>query len=522
MKFSEIINDQQLATEAIRRWITTAICMVVAVVAAMWIVNQQFFMFAILASVVVTTFVTVGMQRTAWILIVICWGFKGFIHALFVPLATRDIVVMVVVCSYIAQRALGQTVQRQRSVLGTLVIINCAYVAFTFLCHPVGVHALGAETMGGRPYFNVFIALCAYWIVVHMPESYKSATKIPLWLTVGITFSGAIGVSVYIFPSITPYVWFFYSDIDIAGYLGSLKAAGDQAQVQRFKALGPFGVALLQLLSAYFPPRKLVNPLRWPPYLFLFGFAAILASGFRSGLLFALACVALAAWFRGGWRDVVIGGVIGALFLGFLIVGQGRFFELPLPMQRALGSLPGQWNEAVRAEVTVSNSRWLWWRQIIEEGATVHNWWIGDGFGVSEEDYGLIIGGQVGFEEAASVTGAFHNGPLSALRYVGVVGLALLYALMITAAVYSVKCVRRCRGTPLLPVAIFLAAQLVWSPIHYTFVFGSYDVELVEHIFLIGLLTLVWRMSERPLPPRAAALTAEPFPRNNRRALLST
>jgi len=67
---------------------------------------------------------------------------------------------------------------------------------------------------------------------------------------------------------------------------------------------------------------------------------------------------------------------------------------------------------------------------------------------------------------------------------------------MIAAAIYSVKCVHRCRGTPLLPVAIFLAIQLVWIPIHFTFVFGAFDQQLPDHMFLIGLLLLVWHMSE--------------------------
>ena len=88
MKFSEIINDQQLATEAIRRWITVAICIVIAVVAAFWIAYQQFFMLALAVGVAVTAFVTVGMQRSAWILILIGWYMTGQINALPVPLST--------------------------------------------------------------------------------------------------------------------------------------------------------------------------------------------------------------------------------------------------------------------------------------------------------------------------------------------------------------------------------------------------------------------------------------------------
>jgi hypothetical protein len=256
-------------------------------------------------------------------------------------------------------------------------------------------------------------------------------------------------------------------------------------------------------------------------YLVLLGFVAILASGFRSSLLVAFASLALGSWFHRGWRGVAIGGVVGALLLGFVLVGQGRWFSLPLPAQRALGSLPGQWDEAAVSEVKTSNLRWEWWRRIIE-GGVIKNWWTGDGFAITEEDYNLITGGTMGFEEAGDIVGGFHNGPLTAIRAVGIVGLALYYALMFGAAAYSVKCVRRCRGTPLLPLAIFLAIQFVWTPIQFTFVFGSYDNQLADYLFMIGLLTLVGRMSERPPPSTEPVPAMQPLSRYNGRTLVST
>jgi hypothetical protein len=92
---------------------------------------------------------------------------------------------------------------------------------------------------------------------------------------------------------------------------------------------------------------------------------------------------------------------------------------------------------------------------------------------------------------------------------------------MIAAAVASVICVRRCYDTPLLPVSIFLAAQLVWHPIAFTLLFGQYDKQLAERLFLIGLLTLVWRMSERTPPATEPAPATRPLSSNNRRALVS-
>ena len=140
---------------------------------------------------------------------------------------------------------------------------------------------------------------------------------------------------------------------------------------------------------------------------------------------------------------------------------------------------------------------------------------------MSERDYESIIGGRVNFEQGADITGALHNGPLTTIRYAGVGGLVLFYALMIAGAVSSVKCVRRCRGTPLFPVSLFLAMQLVWTPIQYTFLFGGYDAQFPEQLFLTALLTLVRRMSDRPPPSTEPAVIARPFSRNNGGARVS-
>jgi hypothetical protein len=455
------------------------------------------------------------MQRSSWLLIIISWRLTGEIHALPLPLATRDVVVLFVTFSYTMQRIFGQTIRRWWGALGALVFINFAWLAVTFLFHPVGVHALGAQTMGGLPYFKVFIALCAYWVIVHLPESYASVVRIPWWLLASSMFSALLSATVYIAPSATPYVWFFYSDVDVSGYMESLQTTGSGTDIHRLGSFGPFGLMVIQFTAAYYLPRKFLNPARWQFYLFALGLVAILVSGFRSSLAFAMGCVALAAWFHHrGWREVVLGGVVGALLLGFLVFGQGRLFDLPLSVQRTLGSLPGQWDEVVQEAVKNSNRRWDWWHEILTEGA-IKNWWVGDGFGIGETDYDLIAGGRLNFEEGATLTGALHNGPLTTIRYAGVVGLVLFYALMIAGAVSSVKCVRRCRGTPLQPVAIFLAIDLVWTPIQYTFLFGGFDSQLPEQLFLTGLLTLVWRMSERRPPPTEPAVVARPFSWNN-------
>jgi len=415
MKLSDITRRREHATEAIQQWIAVAVWIVVAIVVADWIATRHLLRLAGFAGIALTIILAAGMKRSAWLWIVVGWSLTGYIHALPVPLAARDLVVLLVACSYAVQRVSGQASRQSWGVLGALVAINCAHMAVTFLYHPVGLRALGAETMGGRPYFNIFIAWCAYWVIVHQPDSYRSVTRIPLWLMAGMSLSTLISVVVYIFPAITPYVWYLYGSVDVSEYTASLHAATSTAlepQVRRFAQLAPFGLMLVQFLSAYYPPRTLLNPLRRRFYLFVLGIAAVLASGFRNTLLFAFASLVLASWFHRGWREVVLGGAIGTLLLGILIFGQGRFYELPLPAQRALSFLPGQWADPVEQEVRDSNRRFDWWRQMIEEGI-IKNWWVGDGFGVSENDYELLRGH---FTEFATLSGAFHNGPLSTIR----------------------------------------------------------------------------------------------------------
>ena len=498
MKLQEIVSNPYEGREVIRRWIAMAVWAVMALIIADWIATEHLLRLAALGGIALGILVAAGMRRNAWLLIIVGYAFRGSIHALHVPLSLYDVLVLLTTFSYMLQRfAAGSFTQRSLGVLDWLLGLNCALMAVTFLCHPVGLRSLGSQTMGAAPYFNIFIACCAFWVIVHLPDSYRSVSRIPLWLIAGVSFSALVPIMVHIFPAITPYAWFFYGNVDISEYAASLHAATSTAlepQVRRFTDLAPFGLMLIQVLAAYYPLRTLLNPLRRRFYLFVLGIAAVLASGFRNTLLFAFASLALASWFHRGWREVIMGGATGLLLLGLLVFGQGRFYQLPLPAQRALSFLPGQWAEPIEGEVKSSNSRFEWWRQILEEG-TIKNWWLGDGFVGSVNDYELLRG-PGHFAEFATLSGAFHNGPLTTIHYAGVVGLVLFYSLMIAAAIQSVKCVQRCRGTPLLPVAIFLAIQLVWIPIHYTFAFGAFNVQLPEHIFLIGLLLLVWRMSE--------------------------
>ena len=144
--------------------------------------------------------------------------------------------------------------------------------------------------------------------------------------------------------------------------------------------------------------------------------------------------------------------------------------------------------------------RFQLWKDIIERHL-IKDWWFGDGFGAKVADLAAFRGSRSENANTDFVleTGGYHSGPLTTIRYVGIIGLIQVYILAIIAAIYSYKVVQRCRGTPLFAVAIFLAIQFIWGPLHFTFVFGSYESYLPDFIIQLGILRVVMRFCDQGL-----------------------
>jgi hypothetical protein len=515
VKLSEIARDfqtPQIAEILIWRWVLVGLAVLSAIVVGYWIGIGEHFPLYVCAGLAVLLLVTFGMRQHAWILAVTGWIFAGNTEILPIPLSIRAVTVLLATCAYMGYRTLSKRDMRQGvHVLDGLIALNVGYLIATYIHHPVGFRAIGSEMVGGKPYLNIFIAVLAYWVIVHLPDSVKWVSRIPYFLLAGAVAITLLHVLAYVFPQLTPQLYFLYSGLDLDVYFGSMMG---REGMTRLKELADFGYPMILVLCAYYPPRTLLNPTKVRFYLLLLAMACILVSGFRGIFLRAVVAFALGSALHRGWRELVLGAVAGSIFLALVVAGQGRFYSLPLPAQRTLSFLPGQWS-AVAVDDAEGSSKWrfdLW--QTIVRNHLIKDWWFGDGFGLTETD--LMSMGHYGhYDEDLIMTGAYHSGPLTAIRYAGIVGLVLLYALMITAAFYSYQCVKLCRGTPLLPVAIFLAIGLIWQPVHYTFVFGGYDGALPQAIFDVALLRLVIRMAKRQKAAQRTAVAAvrQPVPR---------
>jgi hypothetical protein len=508
-------ESPELAAQALRRLLGFAVACAFAIALGYWVGTERRAMLYIVGGLLVFAAVTLGLRQRAWALIIAAWWFGSNTLLLPIPFSLRDIAVMLAFGAYVGIRVMTRADMRQKlHPIDWIVAINLAYLAFTFLQNPVGFRATGSETYGGRTYLNVFIATMAYWVIVRMPQSVKMVSRIPYYLLWGAVAITVLHIIAYVFPQITVWLYFLYSGLDVEPFIAHLRGVEGGG---RLKGLAYLGQTLVPLLCAYYEPLTLFDPRRGRFYALLLGMVSILLSGFRATFLRAAMAIGIGAWLHRGLRHLAAVAAMGCFLLALLIAGQGKLYQLPHSVQRTLTFLPGDWSLAARLDAGAS-SEWRFdlWKMVVEQ-RLIKNWWLGDGFGIRAAEMASFSPAGAEYTERTIIEGAYHSGPLTAIRYVGIVGMILFYAMMIMGAVYSYKCVNACRGTLLQPIAIFLAIHLMWQPIHFTFIFGGYNGAISEFIFQLALLRLVIRFSQLPreklLPqPSRPTVPAAPVP----------
>lgn len=462
------------------------------------------------------------LGRNVWLLIPLCWPLTGQIPILPIPFTVAELAIFaafgMTLMLYVFKRV---AVKPSYSWLEWLMLINVAWIVVMYLRNPVGFRAFETETVGGRPYFNVIVACLAFWVLIHVTMSPRQARWFPILMTAGALVMGAIGVFTRFVPSATPFIARFYTGVNIESFIAG--GSAPVAQVDRIIELKNVGGALSLLVLCFYRPLTLLNPFRIGRFLLFTGaIVAILLSGFRSQVLGTCAGFAMASYFWGGSRDLVRAAIMGAVGIVLLLVVQTAGFDLPLPAQRALSFLPGDWDRAAAGDAEGSVEwRVEMWETVLKSNL-IDNKVLGDGFGFSARDLEIITGAMAGgqgyvggsrFEEQL-VTGAYHSGPLSAIRFGGYVGLVLFYALLLGTMVKAFQMISLCRGTPYFFIALYLALPMIYAIFSYTIIYGAYDAALPGAIFNVAMLHCVrvsafaWRKRDSP----EAAASQVPYP----------
>ena len=443
-----------------------------------------------------------GLKQNAWLLIPICSGLGGSFGGGRLPASIAELSVAFCFGLFVLFKALKVIPKFPRlNWCDKLLICNLLYLATVFVRNPVGVDFIRSNLIGGRPYFAILLACCGFWVLQHVTIKPKLASILPALMCLGSVVNALSGVVGYFAPSLGYRLATLYSGFMPGGEANPLEPV-DTGRVERQGYLAGFGVEVGRVAVSYANIFKLIFFQNiFFSACFFASLVAILLSGFRSNLIGWMFAAALATYIRGGVRQVFPLFVAAVAGIVMIVVVQTAGLQVPLAAQRALSFIPISWDS--RASVDAKGSvdwRVDMWRLALTSDRYIKNKVLGDGFGFDPTELraqatlaSFRMDTSAGLQDYYMITGDYHSGPVSAVRFVGYVGLFLFTALLIANARYAWKIINSARKTVYFPLALFSGIVAIYHPICFWLIFGGYGGDFIQAIFTLGMLNLIDR-----------------------------
>jgi len=454
---------------------------------------------------IVVLLVVVVLGRYVWLLIPLFHPFIGAFRLLPGGFALRDVVIGgVSVFLLIIWMVRRFEIRIRLGALEFILLLQYACLAQAFIRRPAGFLVLGSETVGGRAYVEIPIALLGFILLASQVVDLKRVKQACILLV-----SGGIGSALLqVFATVVPVVGMvIMRGYDLLGGRGIMNAASqanvigsDISAVGRKEYLASLVKPLFSWLLAITRPLGLVN-LRRPLIVITFGVVmlAALLSGFRSLLVWITMLYIAAAIVRRHKVDILVACLGGALLIVAATAGNGSLFNLPLSVQRTLSFLPGDWHYLAKesAEDT-ANWRVVMWKEAMFTDKFIKNKWIGDGYGFRRDD--LAFHAQIMMTDVVTPemmqehfmrSGDYHSGPVETIHRVGYLGLIILTIGMVFFARYAVKMIRSTEGSPYYVCTMFIGLPMIIYPAFFYLVIGGYKEALVIMTFSGGMLRMI-------------------------------
>ncbi len=498
------VSLQNISSNQIVIWAALLLGLLVAVMIGSAVGSSDMRLVAGAIGVIPLVIVFVKLKTNIWVLLPISWYLTGRLPWLPLPFTVRDLCFMAVIfffTLFFATRALPW--KRKVGTLDYLIYINLAYLATVFVRNPVGFWAMQSSMVGGRPYFEIGLAFGAFMILSRVQITDFIARIFPVFFVIPSWCVGILDVIGRLVPQTAYPLATMYSGVGSRGVTGAFEQESQLGDT-RMVGLLAAGTSSTLALCARYNPITLLSPL-YPVRVALLAAAlgAIFLSGFRNAFLFAMLAFVLSALLRGRLKDLWVAGGVMLMGMVVLISLQGSVLQLPKTMQRTLSWLPGDWDQATVAGAEDS-SRWRFemWEWAWNDDRIMRDRVWGQGFGLSIDDMNLIAGSLMAGEGGGSrlggsdrenfmITGTFHSGPLSTIKYIGAVGLALYFSLLLYMSVVAWRLCRRARGTAAFPLALFVAIPVIYEPFQFVVIFGALEGSYPQTLFWAGLLNMV-------------------------------
>ena len=482
--------------------VVMAAALLFAIVVGRNVAENNFSRLGMYVGVAVLAIGALGLKQNAWLLIPICSGLGGTIGGGRLPVSIAEMSLVFCFGLFVLFKALKVIPKFPRlNWCDKLLICNLLYLAIVFARNPVGVDFIRSNLIGGRPYFAILLACCGFWVLQHVTIKPKLAKLLPTLMCFGSVVNAFSGLVGYFAPSLGYRLATLYSGFMPGGEANPLDMPND-SRVERHQYLAGFGVEVGRAVISYTNIFKLIFFQNiFFSACFFASLVAILFSGFRSNLIGWLFAIGLASYIRGGVRHIIPLVAAGLAGVVMIVVLQIAGLSVPLAAQRALSFIPTSWDS--RASLDAKGSvdwRVDMWRLALTSDRYIKNKVLGDGFGFDPAELraqttlaAFRMDTSYGLQDYFMITGDYHSGPVSAIRFVGYIGLFLFTALLIANAKYAWKIIKSAKKTAYFPLALFSGIVAIYHPICFWLIFGGYGSDFVQAIFTLGMLNLIDR-----------------------------
>jgi len=255
--------------------------------------------------------------------------------------------------------------------LNAVFLCYIGWVTLVYCLHPIGLAGFGSEMGGGRFYLQLYLALASL-IITSSQDITEDDIK---WLF------GLIVLGTFLSLGRTLFEYFVLGhQLGVAGV--DLETIGYYTWHQELA--GPALMVVMLMFSYWAPSQIFALSHPWRGLLYVLCIPVVLLSGKRGAVIPLFGAPMVSAILHKESRYVALFGIVVAIGLSTVIIGQGNFFDLPLTAQRALSWLPADWdpglkylggNDDFRAAL-----REIAWEKIQA------NPWISDGFSVNIQE----------------------------------------------------------------------------------------------------------------------------------------
>ena len=486
------------------------------------VAEEQYSLLAVVFGALISCLIYFGMRSNLYLMIPVCWSLTGGIGALPLPFSVRELVI-IFACGLFISGFIFKGVRAKASFesIDVWIWINILYLATVFFRNPVGFSVFSGNRVGGKPYIDVVLAVMAYLILSRFKISAPQSKQLPYWMLASVVLTSAAGAVGTFLPDVGMHLGAIYDGFNpiaigaglenevITGEtrLGFLQSLGTNLILIVISKINPFNLFMIGNLGALF--------------IYFSGLIMILLSGFRNALMSSLLYTAVAVIYRERVVGFVKMSISGCIILSLIFAVSYSSFKLPYTFQRAFSFLPGQWDKnAVSDAKGSSDWRFEMWEIVLTTDKYIRNKILGDGFGFLRSDYEIMVDAENGVgsgfvggaqQEAYMINGDFHSGPVSTIRFVGYVGLALFIPLIFIMARNGLRLIKKARGTPFQFLALYIGIPIIVFPFWFILVFGDYRSDLVAVLFNTGMMKMLSDSLEKYKCPIPAAELPQGF-----------